>query len=187
MSGQSQKSEIEEQDVNHDQKKAITTEDTYLEVLSALRKVIHAIDLYSKKISRETGLTAPQLLVMRAIHQNDSVMVKQIADFINLSAATVVSILDRLELRGFIERERSKSDKRKLKLHLTSEGRKVLKAAPQLLQKHFIERYNKLSTSKQIDMVTTINQIAGMMDANQINPPALVELTSFSLEDKDEA
>ena len=66
-------------------------------VLVALRQIIRAIDLHSKKLERESGLTGPQLLVMQTISQAESVTAGQIARDVNLSQATVTSILDRLE------------------------------------------------------------------------------------------
>ena len=71
----------------------------YDELLVSLRRVIRAIDLYSKKLSKETGLTSPQLIVMQEIASQDSLQVKQIAQNINLSPATETSILDRLEAK----------------------------------------------------------------------------------------
>ena len=51
----------------------------YDELLVSLRRVIRAIDLYSKKLSKESGLTSPQLIVMQEIYNNDDVMVKDIS------------------------------------------------------------------------------------------------------------
>ena len=39
----------------------------YEEVLVALRRVIRATDLHSKRLSKHAGLTGPQLLIMRSI------------------------------------------------------------------------------------------------------------------------
>ena len=36
-------------------------------VLDAVRRIMHAADLRSRRLSRETGLTAPQLAILQAI------------------------------------------------------------------------------------------------------------------------
>ena len=74
------------------------------ELLIALRKVIRAIDLRSKQLNRDVGLTGPQLLALQEIGRRPGTMVRQIADNINLSAATVTSILDRLEAKQLLQR-----------------------------------------------------------------------------------
>lgn len=55
------------------------------ELLIALRRVIRAIDLRSKQLNKSIGLTGPQLLVLRFVGQQPGVMVRQIANNINLS------------------------------------------------------------------------------------------------------
>ena len=37
------------------------------QVLINLRQIIRATDLYSRRLSKEVGLTAPQLLILQAI------------------------------------------------------------------------------------------------------------------------
>ncbi|MFS1703883.1 MarR family winged helix-turn-helix transcriptional regulator, partial [Alteromonas sp. AMM-1] len=84
------------------------------ELLIALRRVIRAVDLRSKQLSKDVGITGPQLLVLQNIQRQPGIMVKEIADNINLSPATITNILDRLEARELANRIRSTEDKRKV-------------------------------------------------------------------------
>jgi DNA-binding MarR family transcriptional regulator len=88
----------------------------YEELLVSIRKVIRAIDLHSKQLNKSSGLTGPQLLIMQEIARVKGVTAGAVAKEINLSAATVTNILDRLESRDLIERVRSKEDKRRVSL-----------------------------------------------------------------------
>ncbi|GAC16728.1 MarR family winged helix-turn-helix transcriptional regulator [Aliiglaciecola lipolytica] len=148
----------------------------YESLLVSLRKVIRAIDLYSKKLSKETGLTSPQLIVLQHISNSDGVMVKDIATNINLSSATVTSILDRLEARGFLIRERSVVDKRKVELHLTDEGAAAIKESPTLLQQHFITRFEAMEEWEQSQMLATMERMAMMMDASDIDAAPMLQV-----------
>ncbi|WP_041714143.1 MarR family winged helix-turn-helix transcriptional regulator [Paraglaciecola sp. T6c] len=148
----------------------------YDELLVSLRRVIRAIDLYSKKLSKESGLTSPQLIVMQEIANNDDVMVKDIANHINLSSATVTSILDRLEARGYVVRERSQIDKRKVGVRLTESGSTAFKNAPTLLQEHFINRFESLDEWEQTQLVSTMQRIAKMMDAEALDAAPLLQV-----------
>ena len=113
----------------------------YEEVLVSIRQIIRAIDLHSKKLSKESGLTAPQLILMRAISELDNVTIKQLSSHTNMSQATATTILDRLERNQFVERRRSVEDKRKVHALLTEKGQEALKQAPTPLQEHFINRF----------------------------------------------
>ncbi len=148
----------------------------YDELFISLRRVIRAIDLYSKKLSKETGLTSPQLIVLQEIAAGKGIMVKQIAENINLSSATVTSILDRLESRGLVTRERSTADKRKVDLFLTDRGNEVLSSAPKPLQDHFINRFEGLDEWEQTQMVATMQRLAKMMDAEELDAAPLLEV-----------
>ena len=90
------------------------------ELLIALRKVIRAIDLHSKHLSKTSGLTSPQLLIMLEIEKIAGVNSSQVAKSVNLSPATVTNILDRLANKGLVSRVRDTQDKRKVGLFLIS-------------------------------------------------------------------
>lgn len=148
----------------------------YEELLVSLRQVIRAIDLYSKKLSKETGLTSPQLLVIQAISAHEGVMVKDIASSINLSSATITSILDRLEKRELVLRQRSTTDKRKVELWLTDAGIEILKDAPKPLQQHFIDRFEAMEEWEQSQMLSTMQRIVSMMDAEELDASPVLEV-----------
>ncbi|MFC4700550.1 MarR family winged helix-turn-helix transcriptional regulator [Glaciecola siphonariae] len=150
------------------------------ELLIALRRVIRAIDLRSRQLNKEAGLTGPQLLVMQNIAKTPGIMVRQIAENINLSPATVTSILDRLEGKAHVERVRSTSDKRKVGVFLTKEGEEILSRAPLPLQEHFINRFSRLQEWEQSQMVATMQRIASMMDAENLDASPVLEVGNIS-------
>ena len=150
------------------------------ELLVALRRVIRAVDLRSKQLSKHVGLTGPQLLVMQNIEERPGIMVREIAENINLSPATITNILDRLESRDLATRIRSTQDKRKVGVFLTERGKEAVVDAPRPLQEHFVERFSQLKEWEQSQMVATVQRIASMMDAEDIDAPPFLELGSIS-------
>ena len=81
-----------------------------VDVLITIRKIIRATDLYSRQLSKKSGLTAPQLLVLQAIQEMGAVAISRLSTHVSLSQATVTSSLDRLEGRGLVSRHRSSMD-----------------------------------------------------------------------------
>lgn len=144
-------------------------------VLVALRQIIRAIDLHSKRLERESGLTGPQLLVMKAIAQADSATAGQIAREVSLSQATVTSILDRLERKIYLQRERSNEDKRKVLIHLTEAGRQVLEQAPALMQENFILGFTRLEEWEQSLILSSLQRVANMMQAGELDAAPLLD------------
>jgi len=150
------------------------------ELLIGLRKVIRAIDLHSKHLSKTSGLTSPQLLILLEIDKTFAVNSSQVAKSVNLSAATVTSILDRLENKNLISRVRDSHDKRKVSLYLTENGKAILLNAPQALQEHFIENFSNLAQWEQSQLLSSIERLADMMNANELDAAPLLELNAMS-------
>lgn len=150
------------------------------ELLIALRKVIRAIGLHSKQLSKTSGLTSPQLIIMLEIDKTSGVNSSQVAKNVNLSPATVTNILDRLENKDLVSRVRSTQDKRKVSLYLTENGKAILLKAPQALQEHFIENFSNLAQWEQSQLLSSIERLADMMDANEIDAAPLLELNAMS-------
>lgn len=84
------------------------------EVLVALRRVIRAVDLHSRQLVRSHGLTAPQALILKEIVSFGEIAVGEVAQRVSLSQATVTDILNRLEKRALVTRERSSADRRRV-------------------------------------------------------------------------
>ena len=113
-------------------------------MLVGLRRIMRAIDLRSKQLEKQVGLTVPQLLVLQQLHGAGELSVNEIARGVNLSQGTVTSMLLRLESKGILTRNKREDDRRKSSICLTKKGIDELLSAPELLQKEFISRFEKL-------------------------------------------
>lgn len=152
--------------------------ETYDQVLVSLRQIIRAIDLHSKKLERESGLTGPQLLVMQHIGIHGEMTSGVIAREVSLSQATVTSILDRLERKELLKRERSHNDKRKVIISLTEKGIRALEDAPALMQESFINAFSQLEDWEQSLMLSSLQRLSDMMNATDLDAAPLLDSTS---------
>jgi DNA-binding MarR family transcriptional regulator len=58
------------------------------------------------------NLTGPQQSVLRALVQSDSLSLKELSAHLGLAHSTVSGIVDRLQVRGLVERRADEADKR---------------------------------------------------------------------------
>ena len=144
------------------------------EVLFALKRIIRALDLHSKKLVAEYGITGPQALILKRIIHYKQISSSILAEDVNLSHATVTSILDRLENNNFIVRTASPDDKRKILIAATDQGINIFKNAPPLLQEEFIAAFRQLEIWEQTQMLSTLQRIGAMMNAKNINASLLL-------------
>ncbi len=150
------------------------------DVLVALRRIIRAIDMQSKRIAKTSGLTTPQVMVLRSIRELGEVTTGRLSDAVSLSQATVTTILDRLEQRGLVERYRSDRDRRIVHTKLTDEGRKALKKAPPLLHEKFVEAFADLAPEKQTAMVATLDEVAALLGGSDLDAAPLLDVDALA-------
>lgn len=145
-------------------------------VLIALRQIIRATELYSRKLSRVAGLTAPQLLIMKTIAIKPGIFMGDLANEVSISQATVTSILDRLEGRNLVVRKRDAEDKRRVYAQLTDEGIALIKKAPSALQESFVNRFEQLKEWEQSLILSSLQRVATMMNADQLDASPVLDL-----------
>lgn len=143
--------------------------------LVAMRRILRAADINSKRLSRETNLKTSQLLVVQSIEEAGEMTIGEIAAKVNLAQASVTAIVDRLQASGLLTRQRGDTDKRKVYVRLTEEGRVVLSRAPTALQERFSERFAALERWEQMQMVSVLERVAAMMDADSIDAAPMLD------------
>lgn len=146
------------------------------DVLSALRRIIRAADLQSRFLERTSGLTAPQLLLLQLVRAKGKASIGVIAKEMHLSQATVTTVVDRLESRGFVLRERSDQDKRKVLISLTPDGEAGVSAAPTLLQHNFIRQFRDLQEWEKSFIISALQRVALMMDAQHLDASPVLDV-----------
>lgn len=149
--------------------------DTEEEVLKSLRRIIRAVDLYSRKLVTQTGLSGPQLICLRQLASDGPMQTNHLADAVNLSPATVCGILNRLEQRGLVIRERQTDDRRRVLVELSEAGLDTVDHAPPPLHDSFLFKLRALPQRQQDNIKKTLTRIVAMMAAGELDAaPILV-------------
>lgn len=139
------------------------------EVLIALKRITRAIDLHSKLLLKNFGLSGPQVLVLNEIRKSEAgLSLTQISKKISLSAATVSEIIDRLILKNYVTRTKHEKDKRQNILLVTESGRKILKSIPNLMNDSFLKKFNVLEEWEQNMILANLQRVAEMMNLEKI-------------------
>jgi DNA-binding MarR family transcriptional regulator len=139
------------------------------DILIALRRIIRAVDLHSKKLVKETGLTAPQLVVLQTLLRAGPLKPSTLSREISLSQPTVTAILDRLEKAGLVARARSEIDRRAVLVELTDTGRAAATSAPELLQSDFLNAFRELPSWEQHMLIAALQRVSDLMDADALD------------------
>jgi len=146
-----------------------------LRVLRALRRIIRAVDLHSRKLSTQHKITGPQLVCLLSVEENEPVTPSAIARHVHLSPSTVVGILDRLEAKGLIRRERDLKDRRLVHVSLTEQGKGLVVSAPSPLQDTLAEAMDRLPEAEQATIAESLDRIVEMMEVRHIDAAPILE------------
>ena len=133
-------------------------------VMKAIRRIVRATDMRSKKVARETGLTIPQIVVLKAVRDLGEVTTAALSKHADLSPATTVTILDKLESRELVTRRRSSTDRRIVHTALTEKGARTVSTAPPLFSEAFSEGFARLSPADQRKVIEAFGTVADLLD-----------------------
>ncbi|MBB5711185.1 MarR family transcriptional regulator [Sphingomonas xinjiangensis] len=81
-----------------------------------------AITRAYKPMLDRLGITYPQYLVLHALWEQDGRTVGAIAQRLALESSTITPLVKRLEVAGFVTRERNPDDERQVRVRLTGRG-----------------------------------------------------------------
>lgn len=139
------------------------------QIVAAVRQIVRAVDLHSRRLVESVGLTGPQLATLQACRRLGPTTPSQIARAVHLSQATVTGILQRLERGGLLVRRRSDTDRRAFIVEISPAGGVLLDEAPSLLQDHFRSELAALREWERSMILATLQRVAALMGVERID------------------
>ena len=94
-------------------------------VVLRLRKVGKAVKHRIASRAEELGVTPSQLSVLWRLFEQDGVLTSSLIESTGLDGGTITGVIDRLERKKFVRRERGAEDRRVVRVFLTDAGRKL--------------------------------------------------------------
>jgi len=157
------------------------------DILIKIRKIVRSIDIESKKIQKEHGVSIPQVLCLNFLNNSPNYQATQgeIRKFLNLNPSTVSGIIDRLEKKGYLARLPKSGDKRVVNIALTSAGDKLLKTIPSLLHVQLSEKLKKLNDAELIKVEEGLNTLVRILEIEAIEASPMITMET-GLEDVEE-
>lgn len=148
------------------------------EILIKIRKIVRSVNLESKKVQKEYGVSIPQVLCLSFLRQSDNYQSTQgdIRKFLNLNSSTVSGIIHRLEKKGYLARLPKSGDKRVVNIALTSMGDKLLSQIPSLLHEQLSTRLKKLGDDELKKVEDSLNTIIKLLDIQSIEASPLIAI-----------
>ncbi|MCK9173209.1 MAG: MarR family transcriptional regulator [Desulfuromonas thiophila] len=143
-----------------------------LRMLRALRPIIRAVDVSSHRLAGQHNITGPQLDCLLTLRELGPLTSAVLARRLYLSPSTVVGIVDRLEEKGLLQRERDRRDRRQVYLSLTAAGTQLTAQAPTVLQDRLAQALAALPLEERQNLTLALERLALLFQ-----PESLTALT----------
>lgn len=148
----------------------------YKDIIIDIRKIVRSINLESKRILREFGISIPQLLCLGYLKTRENYLSthKELTEYLNLNSSTVTGIINRLEKKGYIARLPKQGDKRVTYLALTSTGATVLEKTPDLLHEKLSRGLATLRGDEVDQLKASLNLLIEALDIRGLDASPLL-------------
>lgn len=133
-------------------------------LFKSMRRIARAVEIHSRRLDRELDLTLPQHVVLTCVRDLGEVTSRAVSAEADVSPATVVGILDKLEAKGLIERYRSTRDRRIVHTRITPKGQETLAGAPAPLGERFETGFLRLDPGTRAETVAAFERIARLAE-----------------------
>lgn len=156
-----------------------TTLASELHILRLIRQIIQSVNIHSRKLRTEHAITAPQLVTLLCVLDGEPLTATEIARRVHLSSSTVVGILDRLESRALIARQRRTDDRRHVLVTATDAGRALGRQAPSPLQDKLAKALRELPEAERAEIERSLTRVVELMGARDIEAAPVLESGSI--------
>lgn len=148
----------------------ISRDSSSQDVLDALRRIVQALRESSRRAEQELGISGAQLFVLEKLADAPSQSLNDLAARTYTHQSSVSTVVARLVEQGFVSRQRSSGDSRKLELVLTGRGRRLAERTTGAAQERLIASIQQISAESRAQLSALLQRIVGGMNTPARQP-----------------
>ncbi len=157
----------------------------YTDVLVGIRRIIRNVNLESKRIEKDYGISIPQLLCLNFLQKqpDQQASQKEIKDWLSLNASTVTGIINRLERKGLIAKLPRQGDKRVSKITITERGALLIADTPTPIHDRLSAKLKRLQPEHIVELQRAFELISNFLEGD-IEDASPIITAEIDLRDK---
>lgn len=136
----------------------------FLPLLRELVRSYQAFENFSAPHIKSMDLTSPQFDVIATLANQPPMTCKTLGEKTLITKGTLTGILDRLEIKGFVERKANNEDGRSQKIMLTLAGQEIFEHAFPSHMQHLEKAFNQLSPQQMLELTNSLKQLREAME-----------------------
>jgi DNA-binding MarR family transcriptional regulator len=110
-------------------------------------------------------ITAAQVIVLKRLWEGDGILISVLTKDAGSDGGTVTGVLDRLESKALIRRERHEEDRRAVRIWLTDEGHALKAPVMEIIADINKKALSGLDKGQKKQLLETLTQVGENLDA----------------------
>ena len=132
-------------------------------VLGQFRLIFRSAKKHFQWVQDRTGVSGAQLWVLAELRRRPGIRVTELARAMGVHQSTASNLIEPLEKRGLIQRDRSSQDLRVVHLSLTRSGRDTIARAPLPLEGVLPDALSSLGQADLFELQQRLEKLAKLM------------------------
>jgi DNA-binding MarR family transcriptional regulator len=116
--------------------------------LSCIRALVDLLYRSARSVESRTGLTNAQLAILRNVARHGPMTVNEVAERVRAGQSGVSMVLSRLQRAKLIARTTSEADRRRVLVHATAAGRRLLRRSPRAPTEELLAALDRLTPTE---------------------------------------
>jgi len=134
---------------------------------------VQVLRLASQRTQAQAGISAAQLFVLQQLGTEDGLSLNELAARTFTDRSSVAAVVDRLHTRGFVERAVDPSDRRRAAVHLTPDGRRVLRRSPDAPTTMLVAALTKMEPRQRATLASSLRRLTAALGVADTAAPML--------------
>jgi DNA-binding MarR family transcriptional regulator len=145
------------------------------EILDAFRHLVQELRMADREAESKLGLSGAQLFVLQKLAEESSMSVNDLAERTCTHQSSVSVVVQRLVDKRLVKRKESQTDRRRLELSITAEGKKLLARSRYSPQDRMIEAVESMPAKDRSQLADLLNEVVEAMGLGAKTPEMFFE------------
>ena len=128
-----------------------------------LRYISHLIKQKGREILSNYTITPPQFVALQWLHESGDMTIGDLSNKMYLAFSTTTDLVDRMEKNELVQRVRDEQDRRVVRIHLLSEGERIIQEVIEKRQDYLRELLTHFETDEAQDLLQLLQKLHLLM------------------------
>ena len=142
-------------------------------LMQIMPRFVRAMWHYEKDSFARGVITLPQLWALEYLCRREGCTMRELARAMKLGESTITGLVDRLVRQRFVQRVRSRKDRRVVHVVILPKGRKLIEEIAANKKKAIVRFFSALPSKYRIQYLTIIQKIVENIDSDNTSIHAL--------------